>query len=265
MADQILGLPPLTQVARQAVATPASPTFTGPNRDLAQILPGAIPKLPNPATFVNMQTMSGGITTASRPPNDMRVVIKVPTDYLTSLTGGSRSSEFSTLGGIVFPYSPTVSLEHKADYTSQTPTHSNYAINFYKSSSVGDIAISGLFTVQSDKDAEVYLSAVNLLRALTKMRFSTDPDAGSPPPVCRLNAYGTYMLSDVPVAITSFKNDMPNDVDFYELMPGNGNAFGHHLVPTKSTIAVNCKIMYSRQEMLNASVTGWLSGNGLGV
>ena len=142
------------------------------------------------------------------------------------------------------------------------PTHSNYAINFYKTSSVEDISISGIFTVQNDTDAQVYLSTIFLLRALTKMRFSTDPDAGSPPPICRLNAYGPHMLANIPVAIASFKNDLPNDVDFYQLTSGS---FGNHLVPTRSTIAVNCKVMFSRAEMLGASVTDFLAGNGLGV
>jgi len=264
MPDQILGAEsPIFPTAPTAPTFPTAPV--GPLRDLAGIRPGAIPKILKPATDVNMRFMNDVTITDSRPGSDMRVTIKVPTDYLTALTKGSGASEFSTLGGIVFPYTPTISLEHKADYTTQTPTHSNYSINFFKASSVGDISISGLFTVQNPQDAAVYLSAVNLLRALTKMRFSTDPDAGAPPPICRLNAYGNYMLNNIPVTITSFKNDMPNDVDFYELLPGQGNSFGHHLVPTKSTISINCKIMYSRQEMLNASVTDWLSGGGLGV
>lgn len=262
MADQILGEGISAFTANKDLHSLAN---IGPARDLANIQPGAIPEIPTPAEIANMSLMDGGTTTATRPSNDMRVTIKVPTDYITSITNGSDISEFATLSGIVFPYTPTISIEHKADYTTQTPIHSNYAINFYKSSYVSDIAISGTFTIQNTRDAAVYLSTVNLLRALTKMRFSTDPDAGAPPPICRLNAYGEYMLKNVPVTITNFKNDMPNDVDFYELKPGPGNSFGHHLLPTKSTIAVTCKIMYSRQEMLNASVTGWLRGEGLGV
>jgi hypothetical protein len=68
------------------------------------------------------------------------------------------------------------------------------------------------------------------------------------------------MLDNVPVAITSFKNDLPSDVDYYYVTDPN---FDHASVPTKSTISITCRPMYSRQEMLNATVTSWLS-DGLG-
>jgi hypothetical protein len=162
-----------------------------------------------------------------------------------------------TYPGIIFPYTPQISFEHKADYAAQNPLHSNYSINFYKNSAVSDISIQGLFTVQTDSDAITYLSTVHLLRALTKGRFAAgiDPLAGSPPPVCRLRAYGTFMLDNVPVAITSFKNELPSDVDYY---PISSSTFGQASVPTRSTITINCKPMFSRAEMLGATVPGWL-------
>jgi hypothetical protein len=180
---------------------------------------------------------------------DLRVTIRVPASY--------RNKEFEA--GIIFPYTPQITLEHKADYTPQNPLHTNYTLNFYKSSSVSDISIQGLFTVQNDKDAIQYLAAVHLLRALTKGRFGgTDPFRGSAPPICRLMAYGNFMLDNVPVSIASFKQDLPNDVDYYYLGPDNSR--GEAMVPTRCTISVVCKLMVSRSEMLTASVPSWLSG-----
>ena len=188
--------------------------------------------------------------------SDLRTKILVPGDYLTSLTSGWANA-LGNIKGVIFPYTPTISTEHKAEYTTQNPLHSNYTINFYKNSAVSDITISGVFTVQNASDAVNYLSTVHLLRALTKGRFGgSDPLRGSPPPVCRLYAYGTFMLQNAPVAISSFKNDLPSDVDYYYL---SDSILGETYVPVKSTIQITCKLMYSRREMLDATVPGWLA------
>jgi hypothetical protein len=214
-----------------------------------------------PAKYLN-----GGDLQKSPPPNinsvvkrdgkaDLRTKIIVPADYLTPLTSG-WSSALKNIAGIIFPYTPTITTEHKAEYSQQNPLHSNYSINFYKYSAVGDISISGIFSVQNASDAVNYLSTVHLLRALTKGRFGgSDPLRGSPPPVCRLYAYGTFMLQNVPVAITSFRNDLNADIDYYYL---SDSIFGESYVPVKSTIQITCKPMYSRKEMLDAPVQYWL-------
>jgi hypothetical protein len=186
---------------------------------------------------------------------DLRTKILVPPSYLTTLTKGYKSNLLN-LKGIVFPYTPTIILEHKAEYTQQNPLHSNYAINFYRYSMVGDISITGIFTVQSAADAINYLSTIHLLRALTKGRFGgSDPLKGSPPPVCRLWSHGEMMLQNVPVAITSFKNDLNADIDYFYM---NDAVTGNVAVPVKSTIIIICKPMYSRREMLDATVPNWL-------
>ena len=192
---------------------------------------------------------------------DLRVKIRVPSNYLTSSTSGINN-ELRKLGGIIFPYTPSISYEHKADYTSQTPTHSNFAVYFYKNSSISAITITGKFTVQNDTDVGVYLSTVHLLRALTKMRSggrTGDADSGAPPPVCRLDAYGDAMLANVPVAITSFRLELPDNIDYYNLGPEAAAIYGQASVPTLSTITLSCIPMYSRQEMQDYSVTDWLN------
>lgn len=243
-------LPPLTESAKRMMAVTGG------------VKPGAEPPKPPVPAKVETQPMQ---STASQPQDskDMRVRIRVPTDYITKLTQGSGWEEFSpsNFGGIIFPYTPQITLEHKAEYTQQQPLHTNYAINFYKNSQISDITVSGKWTVQNDRDAMTYLSAVRLLAALTKMRFGGkggDPDSGAPPPVCRLDAYGEFMLKDIPVAITSFKHDLPDDVDFYSLKTRTN--FGSAMVPTRSTISVTCRPMYSRSEMQKISVTGYLAG-----
>ena len=92
---------------------------------------------------------------------DTRVKIRVPGDYIRSLTRGLNGEIFD-LGGIIFPYTPQITLEHKAEYSTLQPIHSNYAQYFYQRSSVSPIQITGKFTVQNEKDAAVYIATVHL-------------------------------------------------------------------------------------------------------
>lgn len=194
--------------------------------------------------------------TGKRQNKDLRVRIKVPDDYRVTSTNGPHK-ELDDLRGIIFPYTPSIDFEHKADYATTTPMHSNYAQYFYQHSSVSSITITGKFTVQNDTDANIYLATIHLLRTLTKMRYGGaggDANSGAPPPVCRLDAYGDRMLNNVPVAITSFKMTLPDSIDYYTVDQKSS-------VPTVSTITVTCIPMYSRKEMQDFSVTGWFNNS----
>lgn len=224
-------------------------------KDTLGIPAGAQPKKAEPAK-IKITDSKGGSQKA-----DLRVKIRVPDDYLVRLTRGFKD-ELYGLNGIIFPYTPSISYEHKAEYSSAQPLHSNFALYFYQRSSVSAISIAGKFTVQNEKDAGAYLATVHLLRALTKMRsggLAGDADSGSPPPVCRLDAYGDYMLSNVPVVISSFRIELPDAVDYFTAGKLASNIYGKASVPTVSTIAISCIPMYSRQEMQKFSVSGWLS------
>jgi hypothetical protein len=191
---------------------------------------------------------------------DLRVKIRVPSSYLNTLSS-LHGDGLSNINGIIFPYTPTFSVDLKADYSSTTPVHSNFSINFYKSSSISSITINGKFTVENSNDAAFYLSTTHLLKALTRMRFGLDADRGSPPPICRLDAYGEYMFKDVPVAITNFKIDLPDSVDYFSTAYNNRSV----MVPTISTLSLTCLPMYSRNEMQQFSVDGYLKGQYKGI
>lgn len=190
---------------------------------------------------------------------DMRVRIKVPAQYLgSSLTTGYQSALApDNIHGIIFPYTPSINFEVKADYAPQVPTHSNFSINFYKNSSVGSINITGKFSVANELDAKNYISTMHLLRTLTRMKFGPDPDAGAPPPVCRLFAYGEMQLYNVPVAIVNYRVELPDNVDYFSLESGEG--YGRTSVPTISNVSVTCLPMYSRNEMLGYSSDSYTS------
>lgn len=218
------------------------------------------PGAENPENLPPKVTFTG-LADAKKP--DLRVKILVPGSYLTPFTSGtSGRNQLKRIGGILFPYTPSISFENKADYSEQKPLHTNYALSFYQRSYVTDISIQGDFTVESPQDAEVYLATMHLLKALTKMRFGTDVGAGSAPPVCRLYAYGPMMLENVPVSITSYRIELPKDVDYYPIE--DSEIYDPTMVPTKSVVGINCKLMYSRQELQKFSVTEYLKGSFIG-
>lgn len=217
-----------------------------------ELPPGAEPEEAT-QTVVEFVDMHGNI----RKP-DQRVIIRVPPKYLTPMTRGARISSNSfhlqDVGGIIFPYTPSISYSYKAEYTTQTPIHTNFAQNFYKNSSLSEISISGKFTVENGSDAHTYLSTVLLIKSLMRMRsggaLTGDIDSGSTPPVCRLSAYGDAMISNVPVVIKDFRVELPDSVDYFSY-----NGFGDtNTVPTISTIQIVCLPMYSRTEMQQFSV-----------
>lgn len=205
----------------------------------------------------------------SRPPGaqaqwaeakDLRVKLRVPNEYLKGPSAGPANI-LSKNGGILFPYTPTISMENQAQYASQSPLHSNYAQYFYKNSAVSPINLTAKFTVQNEFEGAVLLGVIHLLRALTKMKWGNDPDAGSPPPVCRFDAYGDYMLYNVPVAIASWRHELPDSVDYIAVgRPGSPTTYGRTMVPVMSTINITMNVMYSRREMLEYNVKDWLSG-----
>lgn len=189
---------------------------------------------------------------------DLRAILRVPPSYLTSYTDSARV--LKDFGGIVFPYTPTISFEHQANYSGVNPLHSNYTQYFYKNSSVGGINVTAKFTVQNENDGVVLLGVIHLLRALTRMKFGPDKDSGAPPPVCRFQAYGDFMLQNVPVTVASFRHELPDSVDYIAVGKTN-KTFGPNLVPIISTITLTLNPTWSRSEMMAAGVDDWLKGS----
>jgi len=185
---------------------------------------------------------------------DYRVKIRVPQEYFWS-PAVHYDMALQLQGAIVFPYTPTISQDYSASYSTFSPTHSNYAMHFYTNTTPGPISVSGRFSVQSNGDAYHWLETTHILRALTKMRFGADRDAGAPPPICRFDAYGDMQYKNVPVVIQSFKVELADNIDYYATnldengIPSPGLSKGT-MVPTVSTITINLLPMYSREELL---------------
>ena len=117
-------------------------------------------------------------------------------------------------GGLIFPYTPTISIESSAKYTPVSPVHTNFAFQTYENSKPGAITITAPFFVEDASQALYWIAAVHYLRSVSKMFTGRDFIAGNPPPLVLLNGYGNYVFKNVPVVITKFSVSLKNDTDY---------------------------------------------------
>ena len=126
--------------------------------------------------------------------------------------------------GVVFPYMPTIQTTYNANYESVELTHSNYRGQFYKSSYVGDVQITGTFTAQDTAEANYLLAVIHFFRSVTKMFYGAeDPLRGAPPPLVYLIGLGQYQFNNQPCVVKTFNYSMPNDCDYIRTKPNNYN------------------------------------------
>lgn len=182
-----------------------------------------------------------------------------------SVTGNPASSAIGILNrmfgpngqarvGVVFPYTPTLTMQHSANYNAQKLAHNNYTQYFYENSEVSSITISGEFTVQNVNEGQYLLATIYFFRSVTKMFFGADSMAGNPPPIVYLNGYGQYYLPNVSCVVTNFTHTMPDGVDYMDIPePGIGyNPYTQNPVlnstrlPTTSTLSITLQPVISR-------------------
>lgn len=188
-------------------------------------LAGALNNLSNPAALIsslrslnlpkggessvqlaNASASFGGADTSG----DWRVRLSIPPVFGDSPV----LAPLRNAGGLVFPYTPTISITGSANYDEQSITHQNYQFIFYQSSKSDQIQISAPFNVEDGAQALYWLAAVHLLRSSTKMFTGEDPNQGNPPPILKLNGYGDYVFKNIPVVVRSFTVDLPQDVNY---------------------------------------------------
>ena len=125
-------------------------------------------------------------------------------------------------GGVVFPYTPAITTQYKANYNPYELTHSNYKGYFYQNSSVGEVRIQAVFTAQDTFEANYLLAVIHFFRSVTKMFYGQDAQRGAPPPLVFLDGYGEYQFNKSPCVVQSFDYSLPAEVDYIRaLNPSN--------------------------------------------
>ena len=137
--------------------------------------------------------------------------------YKDTSTQNSIMAPLVETNGVIWPYTPQITVSHVANYSTAVLTHSNYSAHFYNNSDVNDITVSGEFTVQSVEEGQYLMAAIYFLRASTKMFFGQGTNVGNPPPILFLDGYGSHYFPHVPCVITNFTHNLSNDVDYLQV------------------------------------------------
>ena len=218
---------------------------------------------------------------------DWRVKLTVPNGPLTSFFDFDTNplmQPLAGIGGIFWPLTPSMVIQHSANYNAMDMTHSNFPHQAYQNSQVDSLNIIGEYPVQNQQDAQHWVATVNFLRTATKMFFGRDDDTGlkgNPPPILHLSGYGDHMFQKVPVVLNSFNVELRAGIDYISTRQ---NESGYKTArtrermglpeleknqtwaPTLSNISVLVTPIYSRESIKNFSmkkfVRGELNGQG---
>ena len=185
--------------------------------------------------------------------NDWRIRISVGESSGIFYLGDAGIMEpLKETSGVIFPYTPNITVSYAASYGQQKNTHSNYPSYTYDSSEVNAIQIAGEFTVQTEDEGKYLMASVQFFRAAGKMFYGTGDNAGNPPPILFLNGYGKQYFPNVPCLLTSFSHNMPGDVDYMEI---DGTR-----LPTLSQIQVTLQPVYSRNKVAEFDLEKFAQG-----
>jgi len=157
-----------------------------------------------------------GDITGANSPSDWRVYLIDRDGYLVNQYDTFQPLK-ETSNGIVFPYTPSITMSYRAAYENIQGVQTNYPVPTYQQSMVDTISVRGTFTANSRKEAQYLLTVLHFLRSATKSRFGSDPQAGTPPPILYLRGYGEGMFNDVPVVVTQAGYTLPADVDYIDI------------------------------------------------
>ena len=217
---------------------------------------------------------------------DFRVKLTLPqaSELRSTFFTGELLKPLSDTGGIVFPLTPSIILQHQASYNPLAMTHSNYPFFAYQNSEVSSFTVVGDFPVQNYEDARHWVASLHFLRAVTKMFFGSGANQGNPPPILKFNAYGDNVFKNVPVVVTNFSCELTNSVDYISTTQGataRNNAMNEvsgaervalelsdpkltaptSWAPAMSMFNIQLQPVYSRNTIKNFNMQDFVSGN----
>ena len=152
----------------------------------------------------------------AKPDWRVRLSLAPGATYLYKAATPGILAPLAATDGVIFPYTPSISVQYAATYDPAELTHSNYKFFTYRGSAVDSVTITCDFTAQDTFEANYLLAVIHFFRSVTKMFYGQDqnPKIGTPPPLCYLSGLGAFQFDAHPLAVTSFNYALPTDVDY---------------------------------------------------
>jgi len=210
--ESLVGDDPIGEIEEETVA-PGDATAGLDGPELAAIQANSIKEKARQQQTVSEMREASGVKNAD---GDWRVKLRLAPQatYLYKDPNPGILAPLAVTDGIIFPYTPTIDIQYRAEYNAYSPTHSNYQHYFYKNSSVQTVQMVAEFTAQDTIEAEYLLACIHFLKSCSKMFYGRDAQRGSPPPLLYLTGLGEYQFNEAPCAITEFNYNLPNDVNY---------------------------------------------------
>jgi hypothetical protein len=185
---------------------------------------------------------------------DWRVRLRLApqSKYLYNAPSPGILQPLAVTDGIIFPYTPTISTNYKANYSSYDLTHSNYRGYFYQNSYVDAISLTATFTAQGTAEANYLLAVIHFLRSATKMFYGQDAERGAPPPLTYLTGLGEYQFNEHACLIQNFNYTLPADVDY--IRAGSANQVGLDLSNQRDRQSVSTNSLFGGLNRLAAAL-----------
>jgi hypothetical protein len=133
----------------------------------------------------------------------VRLSLADNSDYLYNVKNAFILNPLKPSNGVIFPYTPQISTNYKANYSNYDLTHSNYRGYFYQNSYTDNVTITATFTAQNTEEANYLLAVIHFFRSVTKMFYGQSQNLGSPPPMCFLTGLGEMQFNKHPVLVTN--------------------------------------------------------------
>ena len=297
--EQIASLSPGDRKAREAYLKDSTSNVDTAQQEIVVTAPTS----PNTAVEYDTQAQASAQDIAQfQAFEDWRVRLSLAPDaeYLYRAGNAGILAPLAATDGVIFPYTPLISINYAANYDQSTVVHSNYKIYQYSGSSVDQITISCDFTAQDTNEANYMLAVIHFFRSMTKMFYGQDqyPKPGTPPPLCYMFGLGGFQFEAHPLVITGFSYNLPNDVDYIRttttvdstavtkngyfetagngrlptgVLPGgvaagpifknDGGGFSPTYVPTKIQLSITCFPIVTRNQISNKfSLTDYATG-----
>lgn len=207
--------------------------------------------------------------------NDWKVRISVG-GAVTGMFSQGVMAPLADTNGVIFPYTPDITIAYNTNYSTQRFTHSNFNQLSYENSEVSSISINADFTAQNRSEANYILACIYFFRTATKMFFGQDSgsaSAGNPPVLVFLDGYGEHIFKRVPCVITQFNHTMPNDVDYIETdnaQESTGDELGFFSsvsaggtstrIPTVTKLNVVLQPVYSKRSLAQFNLEDFARG-----
>jgi hypothetical protein len=154
--------------------------------------------------------------------------------------------------GVIFPYTPSITSNYKANYSTYDLTHSNYRGYFYQNSYAEPVQITCTFTAQSTMEANYLLAVITFFKSVTKMFYGQDAQRGAPPPLTYLTGLGEYQFNEHPCLVTQFNYTLPADVDY--IRAGSPNQLGTNQINQRDRQSVSTGSLFGGLNRLAAAL-----------